>query len=389
MIALVLQFVPVGGAIIAERYTYVPYIGLSYVIGQIYCYLKDNYKKITSLVNPILIIWSAVFIYLTFTRNFDWKAGDILFRDVIKKYPNMAFAYNNLGYFYQSHAKPISWDSALKYYNQSIQVDPSFHRAYSNRGVVYFNIAPMKDTMANKYYQMAIEDFLKALQIKSDNTDALLGIANTYSQIGQFEKAIPYYDKYIEIEKEHDKTEAIMWRGTAYNRTGKYDKAINDFMSILKKDPNNDEAYFRIGVVYFDMKKYNEAYEYLTKSITLKDNNNLQAQKYSYRGFTNYYLNKKPEAAEDLKHAVRLNPKDESSYLQLWITLNDLNQYEENLKYMTEAYKNTGKLDFLQKRFNLNLKLNRLNDAYNDLKEAQSKGVYIPPSEFAKTGRKG
>ena len=41
-IVLVLQIIPVGQALVAERYTYIPYIGLLFIIGKMYCEVTDN-----------------------------------------------------------------------------------------------------------------------------------------------------------------------------------------------------------------------------------------------------------------------------------------------------------------------------------------------------------
>ncbi|OFX74415.1 MAG: hypothetical protein A2X12_12265 [Bacteroidetes bacterium GWE2_29_8] len=381
MIALVLQFVPVGGAIIAERYTYIPYVGLSIIIGQLYCYVKDNHSKWTNIMKIAFIIYAIAFAVITFNRNFDWKRGDILFTDVIDKYPNMAFAYNNRGYFYQSHEK--NFYKALEDYNTSLKVDPTFHRALSNRGVVYFNIAPEKKDSANFYYQMAIIDFKKAIEHKSNNTDALLGLANTYSQIGQFKESLPYYSAYMKEEKENQ--EAYLWRGTAYNRVDSFDLAIKDYEYVLKLNKNNDEAYFRIGVVYFDIKQYDKAIEFIDKSIQLnKDNQSIASQKYSYRGFANYYLKKYEDAANDLHNAVKINPKDIASYTQRAIVLQAMNRFDLAIDNYTEAIKNNPSyIQFINDRYRLNLKLKRYGDAYEDLKLATNLGINIPKSEFA------
>jgi lipoprotein NlpI len=66
-----------------------------------------------------------------------WENGEVLFTDQLKKYPELPFALNNRGYLYYKYHK--DYDKALKDYSRCIELDSTFHRALSNRGVLYFN----------------------------------------------------------------------------------------------------------------------------------------------------------------------------------------------------------------------------------------------------------
>ncbi|MDP4267942.1 MAG: tetratricopeptide repeat protein [Bacteroidota bacterium] len=343
-IALVLQFLPVGGAIVAERYTYVPYIGSFFVIGSFYSYVKNNIKFSKTSKNMftyILGAWALAFVGITFMRNFDWKDGEVLFKDVIKKYPNMAFAYNNLGYYYYTR-EPKQFDKSLDQYNQSIKVDSTFHRALSNRGVLYFNIAPLKGDSAPFCYKQAIIDFTKALKYKGDNTDALIGRANTLSQIGRYKEALPDYNHYLRyIEKANDTkiddiAKAYQWRGTAYLKTNNPDSAMLDFDHALKLEPGNGEALYWKGLVYYNKNDFPKAIEYFNQSTSV---NPKFADPYSWRGLALSTLKRHAEAIKDFSMAVQLNPHDVPSLINRAYSYSELGKYKESYNDLITAKK--------------------------------------------------
>ncbi|MGD0710777.1 MAG: hypothetical protein ABR968_06305, partial [Bacteroidales bacterium] len=97
-IVTVLQFLPVGFAIVAERYTYVPYIGLFFIAGKLYCDFTDNkfgnYSKNRRNYIVLLIAAFALFFSVTsFERNKQWVNGIVLFDDIVAKNPERGHAY--------------------------------------------------------------------------------------------------------------------------------------------------------------------------------------------------------------------------------------------------------------------------------------------------------
>lgn len=328
-IALVLQLLPVGGAILAERYTYVPYIGLFFVIAKIVVDLNDKKSKIALKIKPVvnilLVVAILVYSYLSFERIKIWKNGEVLFTDLIRKNPNLPFAYNNRGYFYYKYQK--NYDKALKDYTKTIELDNNFHRAFSNRGVLYFN---------TNEFEKAIADFSRALELKSNNTDALIGRANTYSSLKQYAQAIPDYDKYLLYKKDDKK--AFLWRGTAKYHVEKLDEATVDFDRIITMDPNWDEGYYWKALVYIKQNEVQQALNNLDKAIKL---NPMRSDAYTWRGILKKGLSELQDAIDDFTHAIKLNPNDVAAYVNRATTYYDIHKYYESYNDLLIA-RNTG-----------------------------------------------
>src|SRR4030095_1705332 len=115
-IFLVLQLLPVGDAVMADRYSYIPSIGLFYLFGEAFNYLWNKRYKVP--VIAILGLFALFFCVRTFQRTGVWKNDLTLFSDVIDKYPTVAIAYNNRGSFLWDEKK---YDEALVDYNKAIE----------------------------------------------------------------------------------------------------------------------------------------------------------------------------------------------------------------------------------------------------------------------------
>jgi len=113
-VVLVLQFLPVGEAVMAERYTYLPYVGLGFVFGHAVSFIWNKHSVSQGLKFAlaggvgILFLWFA---YGTYERSKVWKDSETLWTNVIDQYPEVGLAYKNRGNFRARNGRP---DDALK-----------------------------------------------------------------------------------------------------------------------------------------------------------------------------------------------------------------------------------------------------------------------------------
>jgi len=316
-IALVIQIVPVGGAAMAERYTYVPYIGLFFILGKLYDNVLQNkshsLKRLTPLFYMILAAFVVFFSILTWQRIGKWKNGEVLMRDLTRVYPYLPFAYNNLGYLYYHWEK--DYDKALKEFDTAIKMDSAYYQAWSNRGVVHNNLQNHKE---------AVKDFSRALRYDPDNIDGLFGRANSLSALQQFSEALPDYNRYLQLKP--DDAKAYMKRGTAYVALNKYDEAFSDLNKCISMTPEDDEAYYWLGLVYYKKNDFNAAIKNLDKAIEL---NPKKSEMYSWRGLARYNVKQIDDAIADYSTAIQMNPNDAAAFVNRSIAYFDKGNYKQ------------------------------------------------------------
>jgi len=344
-IAMVLQLLPVGSAIIAERYSYVSYIGLFMIVGYMYCSITDskykNIKHFKTTIVAILVTWGVFLSIASFNRIKVWMRGDYLFEDILLQYQNQPFIYNNLADIYFKELKEN--DKALYYYNKTIEMDSSSEMVYCNRAILNFDM---------QRYPEALCDFNHTLRFNPKNTDALLGRANTLSTLGKFEQAISDYDNYIAINAtNHD---AYQWRGIAHFHTLKLGEAIGDFNKDIKMNPNNYEAYYWRGLTYIALKMYTEAITDLNKAIAL---NPTRVDMYANLGTLYYNINNFNSSIDYYTQAISINPNDASLYYNRAISLTKLKQWQRAMTDIDHA----GKMGYpIDRNFYENVKRNTL-----------------------------
>jgi len=289
-IVTVLKFIPVGDAIIADRYSYIPYIGLFFAVGYGFNKLINNpaYKPRKKLIQYGGIVLLAVLSSLTWARTTVWKDSFSFWGDAIKKDPNYWRAYYCTG---QEYYDKGDYDSAIKYFTGGIKNDKYCPpTVYMWRGITYLEKKHNNDS--------AIADFKKVLDFgnKADPSqyDGRLDLGLAYyrkgmyddalkiyneviamapgEKTGYFQRALVYqymnnpqpqlaladYNKAIEIDPNY--VLAYLNRGSLYvDELGKNDLGIADFAKTLELDPGNIDAITNTGIAYYREGKFDDA----------------------------------------------------------------------------------------------------------------------------------
>ncbi len=253
----VLQFLPVGGTVAAERYTYIPYIGLSVILAIAFF----DYRLKTTLQNKKImdaagIVFLVILAVATWNRTLVWKDSVALWTDVIEKDPGCVHAYNNRAFIYHEnkefdkslrdltsaikldsndkkrmflysfrasvYKKTGKYDSAIMDYTTAIKKNPAIYRPYFFRGIIYTDIM--------KNYRAGIDDFKTFLKQNPDDVNGNLNL------------------------------------GIAYYNNKNYDSAKTIFLKSLKLNPANGEVHWLLADIYNHDGDYESAYQHGIKA---------------------------------------------------------------------------------------------------------------------------
>jgi len=193
-IALELQIIPVGQAIVSERYSYIPYIGIFFIFGQFFSYVKDNEfsfsRKIRSIVSFVLVIFIVLYSFLTHERNKIWKNGEVLFTDVIEKYPEQGYGWLARGL---SKSSKGDFEGAIADYTITLQLKPTYNhlKAFCNRGISFMNLNRMDESFS---------DFNKAIKLDPKCAETYFNRGSAYYKTGNYENAVSDFTKGLKIK---------------------------------------------------------------------------------------------------------------------------------------------------------------------------------------------
>ena len=191
-IILVLQIIPVGGAFIAERYSYMAYIGLFYILACLFAVLAEKFRNFLALrmfLWIIFFLFSTLFSITSYQRICVWKNSLVLFDDVVRKYPDNFLAYN----LRASARKDSDVAGAIQDYSKSVALNPKNPRAFNNRGNIY---------SAGGKYREALEDYNAALKFDSTLTEAFNNRGAIKAIFGDLNGALADINKAIMLKPE-------------------------------------------------------------------------------------------------------------------------------------------------------------------------------------------
>jgi tetratricopeptide (TPR) repeat protein len=245
-ILLVLQ-VPVGSALVAERYTYLPYIGLGLIIFRLYDKyypgMKTQYKRVVSVAACLFIL---TLIVQAKQRVNVWKNSYVLNDDIIGKHPeNAPIAYNNRAL---ARVGTGDYRGALDDISKSIQQSANFAEAYQNRAYVKVKLNDPGGAIAD--YNFAI-----SLNPKKPNWYLNRGIAREL--LSDYQGAIADYSIAINLDKNYEK--AYIYRADDWYVLEQFQNAVSDLNMAISLNPKNIEAYTKRCFSLIKLNKINEA----------------------------------------------------------------------------------------------------------------------------------
>ena len=268
----VIGLIQVGSQPMADRYTYLPSIGIAIMLAWgIPSFIKneDMRKKI---LFPMGVVFIAIMSLMTWQQCGYWKNSITLFTHVLKVTRDNSVAHKCFAKALEDKGRI---EEALNHYNQSIRLNPNFADAYLFRGVFYDKFGQ---------YQLAIEDYNNAILLSPNYVDAFYNRGVSYAAIGQYQQAYDDYNKAISLNPNYDV--AYNARGAIYLKLGHYQQAIEDFNRAIRLNPADIRFYNNRGILYTNLGQNQQAIEDFSTAIRLKND---YANAYNNRAFV--YLN--------------------------------------------------------------------------------------------------
>jgi len=298
MLIILIKF-PIGPAYLAERYTYIPYIGMAFIIAVLYIKLSKKYSK--NIVTGVVVIWFIFLGIKTHFQNTIWRSSETLWSNIIENNPHSEIAYNNRGL---AEDKLGNVAGAINDFNNVININPQNAMAYYNRGI-------SKKELGD--YEGAITDYTRTINIDPKYEGVYYYRGNAKGLTGDFKGAIADYNKAIENDPKSEK--AITGRGTAKIQLGDLTGAIEDFNYALKVNPNYTNAYNCRGIAHSIMKNFDLALRDINSAIAIDKD---YADAYLTKGNIYIDMNNTSEACIQFETARQKGDDDAINMINLY-----------------------------------------------------------------------
>lgn len=256
----VIGIVVIADQAMADRYTYVPHIGIFIIFAWGIPLLLNQvkHKKVTLALTSLCYL---ALLAITTTNQLDyWKNSKNLFQHVLSVDEDNYIAYNNLGLAVQNEGNLLQ---AINLFKKSIEKAPQYHSAYNNLGVALESLG--KGEQAKTFYRLAI-------QLEPDFKAPYVNLAFILLHTGEPEEAIKYGMTAIQIDPKF--TEAYIIVGDSHQRIGNLKKSISMYYQAIQLDPKSDLAHNRLGEALLKINKLDQSITHFQTALKLKPKDN-------------------------------------------------------------------------------------------------------------------
>jgi protein O-mannosyl-transferase len=301
----VLQLIPFSEIVVADRFTYIPLIGIFYLAaeGSVWLYKRNSRpRRFFLLVISAAIL--SVMVMLSMARSKVWKDGLSLWNDVLKNYPNVAVAHNNRGLIYLGRGE---YDKARLDFQEAMRIG---FRGRNRKVYLYLNFGFLYRAIGKN--EEAIAEFKKAMQADPNHPSVYFNLGHLYATIGDKDKAISFYKKALEVYPRSK--EACLALGDVYDSLGKKDDAIAMFNQAIQIDPAYLPGYLKLIGLYAAGANSQALIPVYKNMIT----NNLEYFD-AYYHIADLYsqMHNYPQAISLYKKALKINPNSAPAYINL------------------------------------------------------------------------
>jgi protein O-mannosyl-transferase len=253
-----LQFISAGMAIMADRYSYLSYVGLFFALTFFIHEIINRIPILKTVTLTMVILFTIGLAFLCYKRTEVWHNGESLFKDALEQYGDEAsLFYKALGEYYQNENEP---ENAIVYYGKYTRLNNDAE-VFNDMGNLYKSLKDYPD--AAKYYS-------KLIIAGAPVSTTYIKISDAWATMGQNDSAVIYFRKSAALNPDVLKLYEDI--GTACLNTGKYNNAINHYNVLVTVNPQNPFYYFYRGVAKFNSGDLKESLDDFQMPLKLSPN---------------------------------------------------------------------------------------------------------------------
>jgi tetratricopeptide (TPR) repeat protein len=384
----VIGLVQVGQQAMADRYTYLPLIGI--FIGVVWgtAEMSANARWASRLLGAVGVVALVVCAAVTQRQVQYWRNNLTVFEHALAVNPNNSVALCHVGIELGEQKK---YEAAIQEFEQALKADPNSAEAYYGLGYTLENLGKLPDAMeqyrnalrARPWYEparsrlgttlwslgqleQALTEYEAALRQNPDDLEVQYRLGMALLRLGQPAQAVPHLgyvaqanpdfgnviDQLTEVLLAQGKLAEAAGRlsevvarfpanasarlnlGRVLLQNGKPDQAMAQYQEALRLDPANPAAHYLLGTALSLQDKLAEAASELAEAIRL--NPDYLAARVRL-GEVLAGRRKMNEAVNEFREAVRLSPTNASLVLNLANTLLMAGRTNEAAPYFAEA----------------------------------------------------
>ncbi len=323
MLVPMIGIVQVGSQPMADRYTYLPEIGLYILVTWAAIALLETwrYKREALAITALSI--TAALATRSYLQASYWRNSETLWSHTLDVTHNNYIAQNNLAGVLIDKGQV---EEAIAHYREALEITPAVALVQSNLG---------NALVRNGQVDEGIVQLQKALQIDPAYADAYSYMGSALIKKGQVDAAIGYYQKAVQLNTSNP--DAYNNLGIASLRSGQVDQAIEYYRKAVAMKPSSAETRYNLGNAFARKGSWEDAIACYTAALSLDYAPIEGARVENNLGVALQRLGKFDEALEHFSHALQLNANYPEAHCNLGRMLAQQGRRDEAVAHLKEA----------------------------------------------------
>jgi tetratricopeptide (TPR) repeat protein len=281
----VIGIVRIGYTTVADRYTYLPSIGLFIIVAWAAVQLTRDRLWLQRIFTTLGVVAIALMMFATSMDLPRWKDSGALFASAVRVSPHRV-AWNNLAYYQIGRGE---YAAAVESCNHAIAMNPEYGQSYGNRSLAYAWLDDYERAKADYDYAVklgtrpiqpmrhragsaginspvpATNDpeaawhlFATLFKLEPKSSASFRGRADMRLKANDVTGAMVDYSQAIQLAPNDPL--AHTGRGNAHASAGDWRAALTDLSKAIELAPTNAASYQNRAVVYFKTARYDQAW---------------------------------------------------------------------------------------------------------------------------------
>jgi tetratricopeptide (TPR) repeat protein len=288
MLVPVIGLVQVGSQAMADRYTYLPSIGLFVsLVWTLYEVVRRRQSAVPLFLAATLL--ASVYGALTWTQTRYWRDGLTLFGHAAASVPESWLAHNNYGHELMAQN---SFAAAADEFALAVQLRPGKPGAHYNLALAFEALGRRREAIeahrkalrldpgfvdarlhiaillaAQLDFDEADRNLREALRVNPGSVEAHFLLADLLAKRGRHPEAIARYREVLRLRP--DLSDAYLNAGNSYSDMGREDDAIAMYQMALRTNPASDRGHFNTGLSLERLGRYEEAAVHFRRAMAI------------------------------------------------------------------------------------------------------------------------
>jgi tetratricopeptide (TPR) repeat protein len=291
MMAPVIGVVLVGLETMADRFTYLPQIGLAVALAYGAADALRFWPSRRSLGAAASALVLGIFMGAAWRQTSFWSDSQTLWTHTLACTSQNSAAHNA---FANALVDGGRMDDAVAHYRKAIEIRPTYAAAHFNLGVALAGLGRPDE---------AVEQYRETIAIKPDDAKAQNNLGNAFLAWGQLDRAMAHCREALKIDP--DFAEAHYNLGNALFAGGRLDEAMAQYRSALASRPDFAEASYNLGLALVRRGRLDQAIAQYRQALAVRPD---FAEVHNSLGLALASSGQCDEAAAHYRRALEIRP---------------------------------------------------------------------------------